>query len=114
MLFNEIAKSVIQYPYTSATMHDSWVTLCTARANGIISYIPEPLIYYRQHEHNTLGAVSIKELTIAYRIQHLRNVLTLNMNTYNMLKALDYGSLMKYIYYKAKYKYRIFKHHYKS
>lgn len=114
MLFNGIAKSVVQYPYTSATMHDSWVTLCTARANGILCYIPEPLIYYRQHEHNTLGAVNIKELTLAYRIQHLMHVLKLNKNTYNMLKALGYGSLVKYLFYKARYKYRIYKRQNKS
>lgn len=114
MLFNETAKSVIQFPYTSATMHDSWITLCTTRANGILSYIAEPLIYYRQHEHNTLGAVNIKELTLGYRIQHLIHVLTLNKNTYRMLKALGYGSLMKYIFYKARYKYRIYKRQNKS
>jgi hypothetical protein len=95
-------------------MHDSWITLCTARANGILSYIAEPLIYYRQHEHNTLGAVNIKELTLGYRIQHLIHVLTLNKNTYRMLKALGYGSLMKYIFYKARYKYRIYKRQNKS
>lgn len=109
MLFNHAAKMVIQHPYTQATMHDSWVTLCSARAGGILSYIREPLILYRQHEHNTLGAVSIKSLTLSYRLKHLQHVLKLNRQTYAMLKALGYGSWVKFVYYKAKYKYRIHK-----
>ena len=111
MLFNQISKSVIQHPYTLATMHDSWITLCTAREKGILSFISEPLIYYRQHDHNTLGAVNIKKLTLSYRIMNIRHILLLNKRTYLMLKALGYGSWAKYIYYKAKYKYRIYKFH---
>ena len=109
MLFNKIAKLSIQYPLTPATMHDSWITLCAARNNGILSYISEPLIYYRQHGHNTIGAVNINTLTISYRIKHLRRVISQNKRTYLMLKALGYGSWAKYMFYKAKYKYHIYK-----
>ena len=109
MLFNHAVKEVVRHPFTAATMHDAWITLCTVKANGILAYISEPLIDYRQHGGNTLGAVSIKTLTLSYRFQHLKNVLKLNQKTYHMMQALGYGSWLKYIYYKIKYKYKIHK-----
>ena len=109
MLFNHAVKEFVRHPFTAATMHDAWITLCTVKANGVLSYLSEPLIYYRQHGRNTLGAVDIKKLTLSYRFQHLKNVLKLNQKTYHMMQALGYGSWLKYIYYKIKYKYNIHK-----
>lgn len=42
---------------STAIMHDWWLALFAA-ATGYIQYIPSPLIKYRQHTHNTLGASS--------------------------------------------------------
>lgn len=36
-------------------MHDQWL-MCVAAATGIINVIDEPLLYYRQHEKNVMGA----------------------------------------------------------
>ena len=36
-------------------MHDQWI-MCVAAATGIINVIDEPLLYYRQHEKNVMGA----------------------------------------------------------
>ena len=36
-------------------MHDWWLLLCAA-ALGKVVYVPKPLVLYRQHEHNALGA----------------------------------------------------------
>ena len=109
MLFNHAVKEFVRHPFTAATMHDAWITLCTVKANGVLAYLSEPLIYYRQHGGNTLGAVNIKKLTLSYKFQHLKNVLKLNQKTYHMMQALGYGSWLKYIYYKIKYKYNIYK-----
>ena len=35
-------------------MHDWWTALY-ARACGVICYVPEPTMLYRQHEHNAIG-----------------------------------------------------------
>ena len=57
MLFNkEAKKAALSHPYAKATMHDIWITLCVLKEKGIVSGIYEPLVYYRQHESNTLGA----------------------------------------------------------
>ena len=39
-------------------MHDWWLALCAA-AMGKIEFINQPLIKYRQHEHNKVGAKSL-------------------------------------------------------
>lgn len=41
--------------HPNAVMHDGWISL-TASAFGQRAFIPEPLMDYRQHAHNTLGA----------------------------------------------------------
>jgi glycosyltransferase involved in cell wall biosynthesis len=107
MLMNKKAKECIIYPANKATMHDAWITLCTIKANGIIFCIKKPLVYYRQHGSNLLGARSEKTNTLSYRICHLKYIYELNYKTYVMLKELGYGSIFKYIKYKMIYKHRI-------
>lgn len=107
MLFNRAAKNAIQYPTRSATMHDVWITLCVMKANGLLKCISSPLVYYRQHGSNTLGANSIKRLTLVYRLKHIRQNYLLNLQHHNMLKALGYGSWLKFIYYRLRYKIRV-------
>ena len=36
-------------------MHDQWI-MCVAAATGIVRVIDEPLVYYRQHSSNVMGA----------------------------------------------------------
>ncbi len=39
-------------------MHDWWCALCAA-TQGIIGFIKEPVILYRQHRHNTIGSQGV-------------------------------------------------------
>ena len=88
-------------------MHDVWITLCVLKAKGKLICISSPLVYYRQHVSNTLGATSISRLTLAYRFKNIKQNFRLNLRHYNMLKALGYGSWMKYIFYRLRYKIRV-------
>lgn len=45
----------------TALMHDWWLAILTG-ACGKLCYIDEPLVYYRQHAHNEVGAKSFLEL----------------------------------------------------
>lgn len=42
----------------SAIMHDWWITLKTLQSGGRVISIDKPLVLYRQHDQNTIGAQS--------------------------------------------------------
>lgn len=106
ILFNKAVKGVIVSPMDKATMHDAWITLCVYRANGIVYPIREPLLYYRQHENNTLGAGAWERGISSYCHSGIIKILKKNSTRWKMLKALNYGSFMKFICYKIIYKYQ--------
>jgi len=107
MCFNAKAKSTIRRPYDKALMHDEWISLSVLKVGGIVSLIDEPLILYRQHFNNAVGAKDRNKLTIMSRLTHLYSFLKQHFRHYSMLKALGYGSYPKFIYNKMLYKYRI-------
>ena len=106
MLFNHHAKEVTDFPATHATMHDAWITACVLRHGGFIQAIPQPLVYYRQHEGNVIGATDANRFTLAYRLHHFKEMRNQNSQHYKMLQTLGYGTVAKYIFYKIKYKIR--------
>lgn len=107
MLFNKAVKDILPSPFSNAIMHDAFITLCTLKANGILSCLRTPLLLYRQHDSNTLGASDKSNHALAQRLYHWRRTIKLNKERFNMLRELDYGSFWKFIYYKLKYKVRI-------
>ena len=107
MLFNRQARQQAVYPANHATMHDAWVTACVLRTDGIIHPISQPLVSYRQHEDNVIGAASANRITLAYRLRNAKKMLAQNKRHYAMLRSLGYGSVIKYIIYKIYYKIRI-------
>lgn len=104
MLFNREAKTVsLSRPYTLATMHDSWITLRTVASGGVRHTIYRPLISYRQHSANVLGAEDGHRFTLVYRLTHLRQMLLLNYRHYLMLRAAGPISIVTFL--KNKYKF---------
>lgn len=101
---NAAAKSVVPHN-GKATMHDSWVYLCALKAGGVMCPISKQLIYYRQHSSNALGAATpVNTLTFSYRVAHIKKMLGMIKRHYLMLSQLNYGSFLKFMYYKARYK----------
>ncbi len=109
MFFNKKAYRTIIPPAPQATMHDAWITLCIAKANGILHPINKPLVYYRQHDDNTLGAQNAAPTPLLKKLVNIRQVHKKRMRHYNMLKAIGYGSLAKHLFYKMIYKSRIWR-----
>lgn len=107
MCLNQKAKEVTRYPFDKAQMHDAWITLCVLKAHGVVAFIPESLVYYRQHAHNSLGARDVKNLTWQYRLRNIRKITRGHIEHYRMLKALDYGPFAKYVINKFIYRRRI-------
>lgn len=103
MMFNSAARKATPLPTADAVMHDSWITLSTISKGGFVSVLHRPLVYYRQHGTNSVGARDVKKVTIEYRLKHLQNIWHLNKRIYHMLESLGYGSALKYIYYKYRY-----------
>lgn len=106
MLLNRSARDMIQYPATYATMHDAWITMCVLREGGEAFPIFEPLIYYRQHGGNTLGASNLAKSNFMHKLRNIKSVLQQDKAILRMLSALHYGSFFKFLYYKFLYKYR--------
>lgn len=59
MLFNQLAKEVSMKNINFCTMHDMLVARSVAAVDGIISHVNIPLVMYRQHENNVVGAYKI-------------------------------------------------------
>ncbi len=55
MMINRSLRQVAVPVPAGARMHDWWIALAAA-AFGEIGYVPRPLVMYRQHGDNTLGA----------------------------------------------------------
>lgn len=53
-IFNSKTRELLTLPLRHYAMHDHALLLC-AMTMGEVSYIDEPLMYYRQHEHNVTG-----------------------------------------------------------
>ena len=111
MMFNDRAKKCCDFPADKALMHDIWVCLCVLRCGGVLKGIGEKTVLYRQHGSNTLGATGLaaSRVGVRYRLLHLKKVFNSNRNYYAMLASLGYGSWLKYVMAKIRYKRRIMK-----
>lgn len=107
MMFNQYAKKCIYRPINFSSMHDMWLMLSVFKAKGIVFGITEPLLDYRQHTSNTVGASEARKKSIIQRIKHPIDTIKLNMERYKILQSIEYGSFIKYLYYKLLYKWRI-------
>ena len=90
MMLNREAKAVC-FPYSDKiVMHDAWFATAVLWNKGFIVAEPEPLMLYRQHEHNVVGAKKtrslmnqlsmISELMAKTRKQHLSTVSLTHMS----------------------------------
>ena len=66
ILMNEKLATLASPIPTQAIMHDWWLALVTSSI-GHLQPIDEPLMDYRQHQNNTLGAVQIKRTGFSMR-----------------------------------------------
>lgn len=107
MLFNRQAKDTILFPADKAVMHDAWITLCVLRSGGIVESTNEPLVFYRQHSSNVLGVNNWAQYSKMKKLLTIWKSIVANYKHYQMLNALGYGSLYKYLHHKYLYRKRI-------
>lgn len=108
MFFNRKAKEDC-LPYSPRVMmHDCWVCLCTLKQQGKLYGLPKQLVRYRQHGSNNLGVgVGSSQIDFTYRIKHFLELYKYYAAYYRMLSTLGYGSVIKYILSKLRYRRRI-------
>lgn len=104
MLFNQQAKSVVKHPYDQAEMHDVWIGLSVAAHDGVLTYIHQAPILYRQHASNTLGAQDAATQTWKYKLRNVGKLLHINRIHYLQMNAVSQISLLNYIKEKVRYK----------
>ncbi len=56
---------------TEVIMHDWWIAIITLKENGIIEFVEEGTILYRQHELNTIGS---KKVNLSYYLKKLLKI----------------------------------------
>ena len=104
MLFNQHAKQCIKKPYDKAMMHDSWICLSVVSQQGVVEFIDEPLIKYRQHSDNTLGARDMSRQTLTHKLKHIRQQICNNIRHYQEMNAVRRLSVIDFIESKLRYK----------
>lgn len=56
---------------SEAIMHDWWIAIITLKESGIIDFVDEGTILYRQHESNTIGS---KKVNVSYYLKKLLKI----------------------------------------
>lgn len=103
IMINKYAKDIC-LPFSRNTiMHDSWVALNIAKF-GMIGYLSQSTILYRQHELNHVGAKEVKGLNYLFsKTKNIRKIIENNRIQRKILIELGYGSFIKYLLYKIIY-----------
>lgn len=72
-LFNRACLSIIN-PVPKDVLYDYWMALCVSNS-GFVYYIHEPLLLYRQHGENVLGAINIGTSYFVAKMSNIRRYL---------------------------------------
>ena len=104
MMINKSARSVSIPIISAATMHDAWISLRVANSGGIVDYVNQITMLYRQHENNVIGVKKIS--TVRYlrnKILNFGQVLKLNKERLLMVQSIRPFGIFKYLFYKFSY-----------
>lgn len=102
IMINDLAKQRSLPYYKEAPMHDWWVAANVAKY-GIIDYVDKITILYRQHQNNVVGARNISKAYFINRLFHLNSTIKNNRLLFPFHKAIGYGGIAKYYWYKFLY-----------
>lgn len=86
MLINKPILDLIDFAPNNCTMHDWWIALIAA-THGKISCVMKPLVLYRQHGKNEVGAKNAKSLK--FIAGKLKNIEKLKMNYREMFSQAE-------------------------
>lgn len=104
MLFNAAAVKCIKYPRSPARMHDSWITMSVVAKGGIVHFIEQPLIYYRQHGNNTLGAIELSKITPWTKLKNTASAIKEIISHYHEMNTIQQIPFFCYLWARIRYK----------
>lgn len=99
LLMNNAARNLIKEKYflQSLFIHDVMCSLIVSANGGIIEYVDEPTLLYRQHEGNVVGADNYKRHYYLRRLRKIFFVLHHNYLNYRMVNKISNISLPRYV-----------------
>lgn len=105
ILMNNCARDLIKLKYFEQTqfIHDVFCALTVSANGGIINYLDEPTLLYRQHLGNVVGADHKIKFRYFKRLRHLFPILINNYNNYIIANKIGHISMFRYIVRKIKY-----------
>ncbi len=105
MLMNNNAKSLVcnKYFEQDIVIHDVFCSLVVSYNNGIIDYVSEPTMAYRQHSSNVVGAQTYSPRKYLKKIKSLKNTVQDNILFFKLLNQIGHISPFNYIFNKFKY-----------
>lgn len=105
LLMNNAARNLIKEKYflQSLFIHDVMCSLIVSANGGIIEYVDEPTLLYRQHEGNVVGADHIQKHYYIKRFKNFFSVIHHNNVNFKMVNKIGRISLPKYIFNKISY-----------
>lgn len=102
MIMNSHIKKYIYPIPKNLPMHDLWIAF-KASLYGQIDNLPFPTILYRQHSNNSVGARKINWKYFTSRIGNFRETIKEQYRMACFFSKHNYGSILKYFFYKTVY-----------
>jgi glycosyltransferase involved in cell wall biosynthesis len=94
MMINKKAKEISLPIGNNAIMHDWWILLKVLQNNGVVKYISEPTILYRQHSFNDTGAKGFSFIKLLNKINSFKKYKNMS-DDLNISKSKFELSLLK-------------------
>jgi glycosyltransferase involved in cell wall biosynthesis len=110
MMINSRAKVYAVDMPMFAPMHDLWLAMVVTHHSGIVDFIEEPLILYRQHSRNVIGAK--ENPSILSRLMVFRKVIQANKLLLTTVRHFRKTSLLSFLINKITHKYKLLKNRY--
>ncbi len=102
MAINRAVKEIL-YITPDSMMHDWWIALLVKKHNGNLVALSIPLVKYRQHDSNQVGAQASGFRMYLVKILNFREAISAQLEVYKMSKSLSvYPNFIVFLYYKVK------------
>lgn len=104
MIFNKELKKCLDDYGANIMMHD-WYVMIKALDNGLIFYTEQPLMLYRQHNNNAIGATKISFYSYFFKILNIPKVIKNQIKLYQFVNK--YTHIGFFVFYILKFKFNI-------